>query len=108
PDGGGGEMTFLPLDHLIFGNGHGMASPTFDGRFYWLSGELYQFHAWHGAQLFSYQWTHPKAQEERILCGQRFRPFSSRREWGRVRVSWRWIDLPKDLSEANVALRELE
>lgn len=31
----------LFLDFLIFGNGHGLASPYFDDRFYWLSGRLY-------------------------------------------------------------------
>ncbi|WP_230280253.1 hypothetical protein [Croceicoccus sp. Ery15] len=100
-------MTFLSLDHRIFGNGHGMATPYLDGRFYWLSGELYQFHEWLGAQLFSYQWRHPKPGERRKICGQEFRPFNSERRWGRVRVSWAWTRLPDDLNEANAALREL-
>src|SRR3546814_6094408 len=58
----------LPLDHLIFGNGHGMKSPYFDNRFYWLSGELYTWIGGLGAQLRSIQWRHPKPGEVRHLC----------------------------------------
>lgn len=97
----------LWLDHLIFGNGHGLATPYFDGRFYWLSGRLYTFSGGLGAQLTSYEWRHPKAHERRILCGREFKPFHSRRSWLRVRISWAWVDLPRDLNAANEALREL-
>lgn len=99
-------MTFLPLDHLIFGNGQGFASPYFDNRFYWLGGELYTFNNWLGAQLHSVQWTHPKPSERRRICGQTFRPFQSRRRWGRVYVSWQWCEMPGDLNEANAALMQ--
>jgi len=100
-------MTMLWLDHKIFGNGRGMASPYFDARFYWLSGELYTFMAGFGAQLHSYQWRHPKPGETRRLCGRDFRPFSSSRRWGRVEVAWA-TNLPSGIDAANAALRELE
>jgi len=112
----------LFLDHKIFGNGHGMASPYFDDKFYWLSGELYTAMSGLGAQLHSFQWTHPNAGEERVLCKRRFRPLHSnrRRLWlfrdrwfaiptpiSRVTIAWSWIDLPRDLDAAHAALREL-
>jgi hypothetical protein len=102
------------LDHKIFGNGHGLGSPFFDGRFYWLKNkntghsEFYTFNAWLGAQLHSFQWTHPNAGEERFLCGRRFRPLHSSRKWGRVTVSWSWVDLPRDLDAAHIALAGLK
>lgn len=97
----------LWLDHLIFGNGWGMRSPYFDNQFYWLNGELYTFNGWLGAQLRSVQWTHPRADERRRLCGRDFKPFSSQRRWLRVEVYWAWVDLPRDLNEANAELRQL-
>ncbi|OWQ97988.1 hypothetical protein [Sphingopyxis witflariensis] len=100
-------MTILALDHLIFGSGHGMRSPFWDNRFYWLGGELYTFSAGLGAQLHSVQWTHPKPGERRKICGQEFRPFSSYRRWGRVMVSWAWMGQPKDMGEAQIAIRAL-
>src|SRR3546814_19781892 len=96
----------LPLDHLIFGNGHGMKSPYFDNRFYWLSGELYTWIGGLGAQLRSIQWRHPKPGEVRHLCRRDFRPFSSARHYGRVEVTWA-MSLPKDLDEANEEVRRL-
>lgn len=101
-------MTFLPLDHLIFGNGHGMATPYCDGAFYWLGGELYHWSGWFGAQLTSYQWTHPRPGERRILSGVTFRPFRSERSWGRVRVAWSAERVPSGLEEANAWLRALK
>ncbi|MGB5901995.1 MAG: hypothetical protein WBH00_04005 [Xanthobacteraceae bacterium] len=123
----------LWLDHLIFGNGHGLGSPFFDDRFYWLvdtkrqdrggeNGELYTFMSGLGAQLHSFQWRHPKAGEERRLANRTFRPLHSRREFlwlwrnsvfpiplpiARVSVAWSWINLPKDIDQANAALREM-
>lgn len=101
-------MTILSLDHLIFGNGHGLSSPYFDNRFYWLNGELYTFSSGLGAQLKSVQWRHPKPGERRRICGQTFRPFHSYRRWGRVMVSWAWIEMPTGLDDAHAALRELQ
>lgn len=101
-------MTMLWLDHKIFGNGYGFASPYFDNRFYWLNGELYTFSGGLGAQLKSVQWTHPKAGERRNICGQTFRPFHSHRRWGRVMVSWAWIEMPSSIDDAQTALRQLE
>lgn len=95
------------LDHKIFGNGRGLKSPYFDDVFYWLSGELYHFTPGFGAQLSSFQWTHPRAGERRRLCGLDFVPFSSNRRLGRVEVRWSLANLPRDLDEANAVLREL-
>ena len=97
----------LALDHRIFGNGHGMATPHCDGVFYWLSGELYHFSGGLGAQLHSYQWTHPRPGERRKLAGLDWRPFASRRRHGRVSVSWAWTRLPDNLELANRALRRM-
>lgn len=107
------------LDFYLFGGGHGLAQPYFDGRFYWLvntyqseragrNGRFYTFSYGLGAQLSSFQWAHPKPGEERVLAGRRFRPFHSRRRGPRVHVVWAWQDLPRDLDEAHEALRELE
>lgn len=107
------------LDFRLFGSGRGLAVPYFDGRFYWLvdtyqanrdgkNGQFYTFSGGLGAQLTSFQWTHPNAGEERVLAGRRFRPLHSTREGPRVRISWAWQDRPKGLDEANAAIRELE
>lgn len=96
------------LDQKLFGNGHGMKSPYWDDRYYWLKGEFYQWTGWHGAQLQSFQWTVPSPGERRVLCGRVFKPFSHTRKWGRVRVSWAWEDLPKGIDAANRELRILE
>lgn len=101
-------MTTLALDHWIFGNGHGMATPCCDGRFYWMNGELYTFMQGFGAQLHSYQWTHPRPQERRKLAGYEFRPFRSERRWGRVEVAWAVVNLPDGIDAANAFLREME
>lgn len=105
------------LDHKIFGNGFGIAAPYFDYRYYWLvdtegrersgkNGTLYTYSAGFGAQLTSFQWTHPKPGERRRLIGREFRAFSSERCWGRVRVSWS-MKLPADIDAANATLRKL-
>lgn len=113
----------LWLDHKIFGSGHGLGSPYFDGRFYWLAGELYTFMHGFGAQLHSIQWRHPLPGERRRLFGYDFEPFRSRREilwlWRdrwfaiptpicRVMVAWARVDLPDDINEANAELRHME
>lgn len=82
------------VDRLIFGGGRGLALPHFDQRLYWLvdantrRGDFYTFFPGFGAQLLSFQWTHPRAQETRILSGVCFRPFQSHRRWFRVNVAW--------------------
>lgn len=101
-------MTFLPLDHRIFGNGYGFRSPYFDNVFYWLDGELYTFMAGLGAQLHSVQWRRPLAGEKRVLGGEPFRPLHSHRRWGRVMVAWAWQRLPQPLDEAHRALEWLQ
>lgn len=101
-------MTLLWLDHKIFGNGYGMKSPYFDDAFIWLSGELYHWSGWFGAQLRSYQWRHPKPQERRKLAGHEFRPLDSSRRWGRVAVSWAAVGLSKDIDTANAELKALQ
>lgn len=108
------------LDHKIFGNGRGLGSPFHDSKFYWLvdtyrhdrpakNGELYKYSAGFGAQLSSFQWTHPKAGERRRLIGREFKPFSSYRSCGRVSVSWALVGMPPhDIDGANAMLRALE
>ncbi|OYU91941.1 MAG: hypothetical protein CFE29_03590 [Bradyrhizobiaceae bacterium PARB1] len=110
------------LDHKVFGNGHGLASPYFDDKFYWLSGQLYTWMGGLGAQLHSFQWRHPLASERRKLFGYEFQVFHSRRQflwlWRdrwfaiptpicRVSVAWARTDLPRDLNEANAELRHM-
>lgn len=107
----------LWLDHKLFGNGHGMASPCCDGRFHWLvdtrqpkarrhgRGQLYSFSTGLGAQLASTQWFHPRPGECRILADRTFRVFHSRRRWLRVYVSWAMTDLPEDLTAALTEIR---
>ncbi|ARQ95389.1 hypothetical protein [Bradyrhizobium phage BDU-MI-1] len=104
----------LWLDHKIFGNGYGMATPYWDGVFYWLSGALYTWIGGLGAQLTSFQWRHPLPGEERKLGGETFRPFHSRRQFlwlfrdsccpiptpiCRVSVSWTATRGPADLQD---------
>lgn len=111
------------LDHKIFGNGFGLASPYSDSRFYWLSGELYTWSGWFGAQLQSFKWRHPRAGERRILFGYEFRALHSTRYFWwlfrgyifaiplpicRVSVAWARVDLPKPIDEANAALRQMQ
>jgi hypothetical protein len=106
------------LDHKIFGNGHGLKSPFHDDNFYWISGELYNWSGWLGAQLQSFQWRHPNASEVRELNGRRYKPFGSYRKFmwwkifplpiARVQVSWALTDLPDDLDKANETLRKIQ
>lgn len=106
------------LDHLIFGDGFGLASPYNDRVFHWLvdtylrdrdgkHGELYTFMSGLGAQLHSIQWRHPRAGERRTLGGYRFAPLHSTRRWCRVQVAWQWLDIPKDIDAANAALEHM-
>lgn len=103
------------LDRMLFGNGHGMAAPGMSQTFYWLvsrdargrtSAGFYSFLHGFGAQLYSWQWTHPKPGETRRIKEREFRPFCSRRVGPRVQVSWA-TPLPDDLNEKNAALRQL-
>ncbi len=96
------------LDHAIWGNGHGMRSPSFDDRFYWLSGELYHFFPGLGAQLTSYQWRRPRAGERRMLGGREYGIWRTERRWGRVCCKWALCKLPEDLNAANALLRTIE
>lgn len=95
------------LDQKIFGNGWGMKSPYWDDTYYWLSGEIYTFSFGFGAQLTNFQWTHPRADERRVLAGLEFKPFSSSRRWGRVRVSWALTKTGESVDEQSAAIAEL-
>lgn len=105
-------MTCLGLDHLIFGNGFGLASPLGDARYYWLGGErhgtLYTFGPGFGAQLRNFQWTHPKPGERRMLGGRWYTVFQSRRRWFRVEVTWAVEGLPSEPAKALSMLKDLE
>ena len=98
----------LKLDNLIFGNGCGIKSPHCDNVFYWLSGDLYTFSHGLGAQLNSFQWTHPKPGERRTLAGREFVVFNSYRRWVRVNVSWAMTRMPSDIDGMNAAIRKLQ
>jgi hypothetical protein len=106
----------MKLDFLIFGKGHGLAQPWASGAFYWLvqpdgRGAFYHWDGWFGAQLSSFQWTHPNSGERRsfdALDGRVFRPAHSERCLGRVRVAWALVDLPPNTDEANKALHALK
>lgn len=108
-------MVALGVDFWIFGNGWGLAQPYFDGRFYWLNdttpgrkrrATFYTFSHGLGAQLRSFQWTHPRAGERRTLCGREFVVFHSHRRGLRVEVAWAMVRLPENLDAANEAIRE--
>lgn len=108
----------LALDHLLFGNGHGMKSPHCDDVFFWLvdttrgrkgsAGRLYTHFGGFGAQLTSYEWRMPQPGEKRRLAGETFRVFQARRNGPRVRVDWAWTRLPRDINRANAALAKLK
>lgn len=98
----------ISLDHLIFGNGHGLKAPFFDSKYFWLSGELYVFSYGLGAQLTSFQWTHPKPGERRVLLGREFKPFQSHRRWGRVEISWSMTRRIQDINELHNVIRDLQ
>ena len=109
----------LALDFLIFGNGYGLKSPYFDDLFFWLvdtkpsgrkggRGCLYNWFPGLGAQLRNRQWRMPKPGERRRLGGHEFVVFQASRQWIRVEVSWALVGLPKDLDEANAAIRQLK
>lgn len=102
------SAAWLWLDLLIFGNGHGMAAPYFDQNYYWLDGRLYTFMHGFGAQLHSYQWTHPLPGERRRLCGREFVVFHSRRRGPRVEVAWAMVRMPHGIDEGNAAIRALK
>ena len=87
----------LWLDMLSFGDGHGMAAPYAEQNFYWMSGRMYRASPGLGAQLYSTQWTHPKAGERCWLRGYEFVVFRSSRSPRfpfRVEVAWSLIDKP--------------
>ena len=96
------------LDHLIFGNGCGLKSPRLDNVYYWLSGRIYTFSYGLGAQLHSFQWTHPEPGERRTILGREFVVFQSYRSLCRVRASWTMINLPEDLDKAHCEIRKLK
>jgi hypothetical protein len=109
----------LWLDHLIFGNGYGMATPYHDGRLFWLvdtkdkdrhgrNGTLYRWNGWFGCQLRSTQWRHVRPGTRRRLGGREFVVWSSERRWLRVEVCWSLVGLPKEIDAANAMLREVE
>lgn len=118
-------MTSPLWDFKIFGSGHGMAMPFWNGIFYWLNdsdheyidtagrrhgncGDFYTFMYGFGAQLRSYQWTHPNAGERRRVAGYHISPLHSTRRWCRVEVAWHLNGLPSDTDGANKMIREFK
>lgn len=108
----------LTLDRWIFGNGWGLKSPYFDDVYFWLvdtkgaartarHGRRYTWIGGLGAQLRSFEWRAPKPGTRRMLAGKEFVVFNTSRRGLRVDVSWRLVDLPRPLDEANAAIRQL-
>lgn len=108
----------IALDWMLFGNGYGMKSPYCDDIFYWLHdytdsntrqrGCFYQWIGGFGAQLTSREWRMPKPGTRRRIAGRNFVVFQASRRLLRVEVSWAMVDLPKDIDEANAAIRSLK
>ena len=100
------------LDHLAFGNGHGMKSPFSNNMFYWLSGDMYTFFAGYGAQFTSWRWFFPDENEKVVLeigdSTYTLVPFSSRRNWLRVIVTWRCLEMPDNFLEQGFFLTKLK
>ncbi|MGX5776998.1 hypothetical protein [Methylorubrum zatmanii] len=105
----------LALDHLVFGNGYGLASPYFDATYHWLvdtsagerngrNGRLYKFNNLLGAQLRSIEWFAPPAGTRRVLAGREFRVFQVSRRGLRVDVAWAMTRLPRDIDAANAEI----
>ena len=87
------------LDFRLFGNGHGMAPPYWDGTFYWLSGDMYRWSWGFGAQLHSFGWRIPAPGTERRLFGHTFRVFSATRRGPRVMIAWGHAPAIRDSGE---------
>lgn len=106
----------LALDHLLFGNGFGLASPLNDRTYHWLvdtsdgkregrNGRLYSFMVGLGAQLHSIEWFAPPAGTSRVLGGRKFYVFSSCRRGLRVQVAWAMSRVPDELDAALADIR---
>lgn len=96
------------LDFYLFGNGHGMAAPHGDQRFYWLGGRPYTWIGGSDAQLASFEWLTPKPGTTREISGRRYRVHTAERCGPRVRVTWRLLDLPHEIEDANKVLPQIE
>lgn len=88
------------LDFKIFGNGHGLKSPYFDDKFYWLvdteseerkakNGNFYNWIGGFGAQIVSREWRMIPAGTTRTLAGMKFRIFQCSRNGIRCEASWK-------------------
>ena len=77
----------MMLNFLLFGNGHGLKSPFFDDKFYWLvdvkrksraskNGRFYKWIGGFGAQLESIEWRKPDIGQRRVLFGHEFKVFN--------------------------------
>lgn len=104
------------LDHLLFGSGHGLASPLCDETYYWINdgtkrgGRMYTYCGGLGAQLRSCEWRAPKPGTVRVLKGRCFEVLFARRRGPRVFVSWAMShmkDLP-DLDSQHATIADLK
>lgn len=104
------------VDFWLFGNGKGLAAPGFSQTFYWLPyeidgkrfGSFYHWIGGFGAQLGSFQWTHPKPGERRLIKGREYYAYNSRRKNIRVSVSWATTLGSTDYSDVAAIKIELE
>lgn len=108
----------LALDHLLFGNGWGLASPLNDATYHWLvdtsagnrdgrNGRLYSFTGGLGAQLRSIEWFAPPAGTRRILAGREFKVFQTSRRGLRVDVAWAMTPMPPGLDAMHAEIAKL-
>lgn len=99
----------LWLDHLIFGDGYGLRSPSCDDVYYWVGGKLIVWSGGYGSQLNTFQWFKPNVEDRIKVCGYEMRPFLSQR--GRFplrwRVSWCFVSHPDKSSEHNAQITDL-
>lgn len=98
------------INFKLFGNGFGLKSPFFDDKFYWLSGNFYNWIGGYGAQLSSIEWLCPKAGTRRNLIGREFVIFNATRgrfgiKW---RISWAMVNMNKSLDDDRFKIDELK
>ena len=102
------------LDFYLFGNGHGLAQPYFDGVYYWLvdkntkRGRFYIFNHGLGAQLTSIEWITPNPGTRRKLKGREFVVFQVRRKGPRVLVSWAMTRMSNSIDDKNSEITQLK
>ena len=89
--------------------------PTILERPKWMDNKLlfvidrvtYRWSGWFGCQLESREWRRHPAGKERIILGDRYRVWSTKRDGLAYCTYWSLCELPNDINEANAVLRAL-